>query len=124
MLLTVNQKVIIRIHHDAIKLLTKSIESSLCNYSHAYILVTGNIESSDNYSDTLGSLLGFKRDQIVNNANLTNDDGDPSFNCKTELIAGTAANEVKIAVPLKYLNNFWRSSEMPLINCKVELSLR
>ena len=29
----------------------------------------------------------------------------------------------KIAVPLKYLSNFWRSLEMSLINCKVELSL-
>ena len=29
---------------------------------------------------------------------------------------------VKIAVPLKYLSNFWRSLEMPLINCKVEIS--
>ena len=25
---------------------------------------------------------------------------------------------------LKYLSNFWRSFEMPLINCKVELKLR
>ena len=25
--------------------------------------------------------------------------------------------------PLKYLSNFWRSLEMPLIDCKVELSL-
>ena len=32
-------------------------------------------------------------------------------------------NGVKIAVPLKYLSNFWRSAEMPLINCKIELSL-
>ena len=31
---------------------------------------------------------------------------------------------VKIAVPLKYLSNFWSSLEMPLINCKIELSLR
>ena len=30
-------------HHDPIKFLTKSIESSLCNYSDAYILVTGDI---------------------------------------------------------------------------------
>ena len=29
-----------------------------------------------------------------------------------------------IAVSLKYLSNFWRSLEMPLINCKVELKLR
>ena len=26
-------------------------------------------------------------------------------------------------VPLKYLSNFWRTLEMPLINCKVELIL-
>ena len=31
--------------------------------------------------------------------------------------------KVKITVPLKYLSNFWRSLEMPLINCEVELSL-
>ena len=30
---------------------------------------------------------------------------------------------VKIAVPLKYLSNFWRSVEMPLINCKIHLEL-
>ena len=31
------------LHNDPIKFLTKSIESSLCDYSNAYILVTGNI---------------------------------------------------------------------------------
>ena len=30
-------------HHDPITFLTKSIESSLCDYSDAYNLVTGNI---------------------------------------------------------------------------------
>ena len=29
-----------------------------------------------------------------------------------------------IAVPLKYLSNFWRLLEIPLINCKVELKLK
>ena len=68
--------------NDEIKFLTRSIESSLCDYSDAYILVTGNItatrnetdfinitmpiynliEYSDNYSDTSGSLWHFKRD--------------------------------------------------------------
>ena len=28
-----------------------------------------------------------------------------------------------MVVPLKYLSNFWRSLEMPLINCKVYLEL-
>ena len=30
---------------------------------------------------------------------------------------------VKEAVPLKYFSNFWRSLEMPLINCKIHLEL-
>ena len=44
-----------------------------------------------------------------------------SFKYTSSLI--TNRNDVKIAVPLKYLNNFWRSLEMSLNNCKVELSL-
>ena len=30
---------------------------------------------------------------------------------------------VKIAVPLKYLSNFWRTLESPLINCQINLFL-
>ena len=52
---------------------------------------------------------------------MTNDDNDPSFKCKARLTGNTETNGtkngVKIAVPLKYFSNFWRSSEMPLINC-------
>ena len=85
-------------------------------------------EHSDNYSDTSGSLWDSKRDEIVNNADLTNDDNAPSFKYKASIIGNTenngTKNGVKIAVPLKYLSNFWRSLEIPLINCKVELSLR
>ena len=31
--------------------------------------------------------------------------------------------KVEIVVPLKYLSNFWRSLDMPLINCEVSLTL-
>ena len=59
---------------------------------------------------------------------MINDDNASSFKYKANLITNTVANGpkkgVKIAVPLKYLGNFWRSLEMPLINCKVELSLK
>ena len=59
---------------------------------------------------------------------VSNDNNAPSFKYKPSNIGNTKANgtknEVKIAVPLKYLSNFWRSLEMPLINCKVELSLK
>ena len=85
------------------------------------------IEYSDNYSDTLASLWNFKRDEIVDNANVTNDNA-PSFKYKANVIGNTENDEtkigVKIAVPQKYLSNFWRSLEMPLINCKIELSLK
>ena len=83
---------------------------------------------SDNYSNTSGSLWQFKRDEITNNADVTNDNNATSFKYKTNLIGNTEANDtkngVKIAVPLKYLSNFWRSLEMPLIKCKVKLSLK
>ena len=36
---------------------------------------------------------------------------------------GVVFKNVKIAVPLKYLSNFWRLLEMPLINCKMYLEL-
>ena len=86
------------------------------------------IKYSDNYSDTSGCLWNFKRDEITNNADVTNDNNALSFKYKSNLIGNTenngTKNGVKIAVPLKYLSNFWRSLEMPLINCKVELSLK
>ena len=85
------------------------------------------IEYSDNYSDTSGSLWNFKRDEIEGDVDLTVDNA-PSFKYKANLIGNTenngTKNGVKIAVPLKYLSNFWRSLEMPLINCKIELSLK
>ena len=82
------------------------------------------IEYSDNYSDTSGSLSGFRRDEIVNNADVSNDDDDnvPLFKYKASTIGITEDNGTK-GVSLKYLSNLWKSLEMPLINCRVELSL-
>ena len=64
------------------------------------------IEYSDNYSDTSGSLQSFKRDQIDNNANVTNDDNVPLFKYKASNIGNTendgTKDGVKIAVPLKF----------------------
>ena len=59
---------------------------------------------------------------------MTNDNNAPSFKSKASITGNTEANGtkngVKIAVPLKYLSNFWRSFEMPLINSKIELLLK
>ena len=88
------------------------------------------IEYSDNYSDTSGSLWPFKRGQIDGNVNLTANNSS-SFQYRPNLVGNTKADGannrkkdgVKIAAPLKYLSNFWRSLEMRLSNCKVVLSL-
>ena len=94
------------------------------------------IEYILNYSETTGSLWFYSKDEVNNyNANIANTNAFKSFKNKTKLLGSTVAqptpnqaNEilrnVTIAVPLKYLSNFWRSPEMPLINCKVELKLK
>ena len=126
------------------------LESSLCDYSDAYILVTGKItvtrnnnenldaatqlafkncapfkkcateingtfvdvadfiniampmynliEYSNNYFVSSGSLWQFKRDEIANNANVSNNNNAPSSKYKASLISDTAANETKEGV--------------------------
>ena len=89
------------------------------------------IEYSDNYSKTSGSLWQYRKeiaavddnDDVVNfdRANATD-----SFNFKTKITNQTDDDgrlDVEIMVPLKYLSNFWRTLEMPLINCEVEIIL-
>ena len=55
--------------------------------------------------------------------------GPKSFDYKANFIEDGVTqnnlrkNDAKIVVPLKYLSNFWRSLNMPLINCEVELIL-
>ena len=53
------------------------------------------IEYSDNYSDTSGSLWNFKRDEIINNADVTNDDNAPLFKYKANLIGNAETKETK-----------------------------
>ena len=92
------------------------------------------IEYSDNYSDTTEvSLWQFKRDEspVTNAGNSDNisTTNSTSFKYKSRFFKLLTSadngvfNNVKIAVPLKYLSNFWRSLEMPLINCKIHLEL-
>ena len=53
------------------------------------------IEYSDNYSDISESIRSFQRDDIDNNANVTNDDNVSSFKYKATLIADTKADGTK-----------------------------
>ena len=146
-----------------IKYDTKVIKANLCDYSDAYILVTGNIQNkpdsttvafencapfrtcnininneyveaakyldivmpmynlleySDNYEDTTGSLYQFKRDEPPNNNGAVTAE---TSSLKYKSIDDV--NGIKLVVPLKYISNFFRSLELPLVNCKVDLEL-
>ena len=89
------------------------------------------IEYSDNYSRTSGSLWQYYKEiPAVNNAGdiveFNGANATDSFNFKTKNTGQTNDDgiiNVEIMVPLKYLSNFWRTLEMPLINCEVELIL-
>ena len=87
------------------------------------------IEYSDNYSKTSGSLWQYCKDipAVNNNGDIVDFNGanaTDSFNFKTKIISETVNSgriNIEIMVPLKYLSNFWRTLEMPLINCEVNL---
>ena len=96
------------------------------------------IEYSGNYSKTSESLWQYCKEIPAINDNGTivafnRANATDSFNFKAKITGQTADNnndgnivgrvDVEIMVPLKYLSNFWRTLEMPLINCEVELIL-
>ena len=74
------------------------------------------VEYSNNYSKTSGSLWQYYNDNIAE-----------SFKSKIKITGKTPddgnTKDVEIIVPLKYLSNFWRTLEMPLINSEVNLTL-
>ena len=93
------------------------------------------LEYSKNYEKTSGSLFNYYRDE-PNEAEIANDNGainisirnSKSFDYKTEITGSLDPGEdekedATIAIPLKYLGNFWRSFDIPLINCEITLIL-
>ena len=90
------------------------------------------LEYSKNYRKTTGSLWNYYRDEPNSS---TDDDNithsilnSESFDYKADFISSVTNNnltkyDVKIVIPLKYLSNFWKNLNMPLINCEVELIL-
>ena len=88
------------------------------------------IEYSDNYAKTTGSLWQYCKDIPARNNNeiteFTAGNTTDSFDFKAKITGQTGndgTKDVEIMVSLKYLSNFWRTLEMPLINCEVNLIL-
>ena len=89
------------------------------------------IEYSDNYAKTTGSLWKYCKDIPARDNNneiteFTAGNTTDSLNFKAKITGQTGndgTKDVEIIVPLNYLSNFWRTLEMPLINCEVNLIL-
>ena len=90
------------------------------------------IEYSDNYAKTTGSLWQYCKDIPARDDNnrieeFTKGNTTDSFKFKAKITDQTrndGTKNVEIMVPLKYLSNFWRTLEIPLINCEVNLILK
>ena len=90
------------------------------------------LEYSKNYRKTIGSLYNYYRDELsddadnnqFNNIKVVNSN---TFKYKNKIIDNTniqGTKDIELAIPLKYLGNFWRALNMPLISCEVSLELK
>ena len=92
------------------------------------------LEYSKNYRKTTGILWNYYRDEPSNPLSSSSE----SFKYKASITGNTynvgdgeagydankvCKNETEVVIPLKHLSNFWRSLNIPLINCEVELIL-
>ena len=99
------------------------------------------LEYSKTYRKTIGLLYNYYRDELSDDAddNIINYDdikvvNSNTFKYKNKIIGNTynvnagadgydvnknGTQEVELAIPLKYLGNFWRALNIPLISCEV-----
>ena len=102
------------------------------------------LDYSKNYRKTIGSLNNYYRDELSDDADDNNFDNikvviSNTFKYKNKIISNTynvnagavgydvnkdGTQEVELAIPLKYLGNFWRALNIPLISCEVSLELK
>ena len=123
--------------NKSIRFKTSMLRSNLCNYSDAYILVKGTITVTARGADNGENNIRDKK-----NRPLTLKNNVSFVSCITRItrITGNTYNvdagvqgydvnkngtqEVELAIPLKYLGNFWRALNIPLISCEVSLELK
>ena len=99
------------------------------------------LEYSKNYRKTIGSFYNYYRDELGDD-NTTNNDNTVNSNTfryknkitgnKYNIAAGAegyianknGTQKIELAISLKYLGNFWRALNIPLISCEVSLKLK
>ena len=101
------------------------------------------LKYSKNYRKTIGSLYNYYRDELTNdsndnfaNRNVVNSE---AFKYKNKITGNTynvdagaqgydvnknGTQKIELAIPLKYLGNFWRALNIKLISCEVSLELK
>ena len=102
------------------------------------------LEYSKNYRKTIGSLYNYYKDELNDDADDNNFDNikvvnSNTFKYKNKIIGNTydvdagvngydvnknGTQKIELAIPLKYLGNYWRALNIPLISCEVSLELK
>ena len=97
------------------------------------------LEYSKNYRKTIGLLYNYYRDELSRDANPNNFPNrnvvnSETFKYKNKIIGNTynvtagndrlSTKKIELAIPLKYLGNFWRALNIPVISCEVFLELK
>ena len=84
------------------------------------------LEYSKNYRNTIGSFYNYYRDELSDDADNNNFDNryDALNTADDYVTVKEGTQEIELAIPLKYLGNFWRALNMPLISCEISLELK
>ena len=128
-----NKKIIFKNCAPFINCISEINNTEIYNAKDMDIVMTmyNLIEYIDNYSKASEGLWQYCKyiPAANNNGDIVEFNGanaTDSFNFKAKISDQTGDNgtkEVKIMLPLKYLRNFWRTLEMPLINCEINFIL-
>ena len=139
-----NRPVILKNNEPFVSCITR-INSELIEDTDDLDIVMYNLlEYSKNYRETIGSLYNYYRDELSDDADDNNFDNinvvnSNTFKYKNKITSNTynvnagfqgydvnkyGTQEVELAIRLKYLGNFWKAVNIPLINCEVSLELK
>ena len=101
---------------------------SLYNYYRDELSDDANDNSFGNIKVVNSNTFKYKNKIIGNtydvDARIPNPDGDGQINNPIYIANNEGTQEIELAIPLKYLGNFWRALNIPLISCEVSLKLK
>ena len=101
---------------------------SLYNYCRDKLCDDANDNNFGNIKVVNRNTFKYKNKIIGNtydvDARIPNPDGDGQINNPIYIANNEGTQEIELAIPLKYLGNFWRALNIPLISCEISLELK